>query len=96
MDGFVAGPLKQTKRDAPKVAERDTMKDVKHGPMQASKRKPEDELVNETTKKPKTGPSTIPPVRKPGGFMQSIQLPGFSAAPATVSVVAPAPQCSAS
>ncbi|CAD6576429.1 MAG: hypothetical protein ASARMPREDX12_007882 [Alectoria sarmentosa] len=54
---------------------RDTVNVVRHGPLQVSKREPEDELEIETRKKP--------PVRNLGGFTQSIQLPGFEAAPDT-------------
>ena len=86
MGGVVAGPLKQAKRDAPKVPELDTLKGVKHGSLQASKRKAEHDLGNETTKKPKLGPTTVPPARKRGGFFNSIQLPGYRAAPPTVSI----------
>ena len=69
------------------------MRVAKHEHPQTSKRKAEDELPTESTKKPKIGPTTIPPVRKRGGFMQSIQLPGFTAAEATVSIATSAVLC---
>lgn len=69
------------------------MDGVVPGPL--SKRKAEDNLDNEARKRSRNVSINLPPVRKPGGFMQSIQLPGFTAAPATVRVVR-APQCSAS
>ena len=61
------------------MAQLDTVNVVRHGPLQVSKREPEDELEIETRKKP--------PVRNLGGFTQSIQLPGFEAAPDTVRVL---------
>ena len=75
------------------MAEPETMDGVVPGP--PPKRKAEDGLDKEARKKPRAAPNSLPPVRKPGGFMQSIQLPGFTAAPATVRVL-PAPRCSAS
>ncbi len=93
MGGVVADPLKQTERDAPEAAELDTMKDIKHGSLQASKRKAEHDLGSEITKKPKIGPTSVPPARKRGGFFNSIQLPGHTAAQPTVSIASTAVFC---
>ena len=62
------------------------MEGVMENSLARCKRKAECGLEKEATKRPKIGPTVLPPARKPGGFMQSIQLPGHVAAMPTVSV----------
>lgn len=56
------------------------MEGVMENSLARCKRKAECGLEKEATKRPKIGPTVLPPARKPGGFMQSIQLPGHVAA----------------
>ena len=93
LGGVVAGPLKQTKRDAPKVAGLDSVENVNHGSLQTSKRKSDHDLGSETTKKSKIGHTTFPSAPKRGGFFNSIQLPGYTAAPPTVSIASTPLSC---
>ena len=93
MGGVVAGPHKQTKRDASKVAKLDSVESVKHESLQTSKRKSEHDLGSETTKKSKIGHTTVPSAPKRGGFFNSIQLPGYTAARPTVSIASTAVSC---
>ena len=91
-DEVVVGPPKQAKRDAPRVVASDSMDNIRHGPRQASKRKAGRDQGH-ATKKPKIGPTDLPQARKAGGFMKSIQLPGYTAALPTVSIASTATFC---
>ena len=105
LDVAVTGPLQQTKRHTSNVAEPETMVDVKHGPLQASKRKNDCVLENKTTKKPKMGASTTPPVQglqsntntvseaRTTRFFARNQKPGHTAAMPSVSAASTAEHC---
>ena len=105
MEVAVTGPLQQTKRHTSNAAEPETMEDVKHGSLQASKRKNDCVLENKTTKKPKMGASTTPPVQglqsntntvsqaRTTGFFARNQKPGHTAAMPSVSTFSTAEHC---
>lgn len=105
MEVAVTGPLQQTKRHTSNAAEPETMEDVKHGSLQASKRKNDCILENKTAKKPKMGASTTSPVRglqsktntvsqaRTTSFFARNQKPGHTAAMPSVSTASTAEFC---